>query len=205
MSIEIWLSFTLAAVMLCFSPGPSLLLVMGQSLTYGKRSVLPLILGVLSGDIIAMSLSILGLGTVLALSATLFTVLKYLGAAYLCFLGIKAWQAKATKAEDVDKTQIASGAIFRQALLVTALNPKGIIFFIAFLPLFIDTAQPYLPQVLILAISFLLVSGLSVSFYSLFAGQLRQKVRSAKLQTAFNKVSGTMLIGAGALTASMQK
>ncbi|WP_281560210.1 LysE family translocator [Thalassomonas sp. RHCl1] len=205
MTIETWISFTLAAMMLCFSPGPTLLLVMGQSLTYGKRSVLPLLLGVLSGDMIAMSLSVLGLGAILALSATLFTVFKYLGAAYLCYLGIKAWRSKATKAEDTDKGGIASGTIFKEALLVTALNPKGIVFFMAFFPLFIDTAQPYLPQVLILAMSFLLVSGLSVSFYSLFAGQLRQKVQSPKLQTGFNKVSGTMLIGAGALTATMQK
>ncbi|WDE10793.1 LysE family translocator [Thalassomonas haliotis] len=205
MTIETWLSFTLAAMMLCISPGPTQLLVMGQSLTYGKRSVVPLILGVLSGDMIAMSLSVLGLGAVLALSATLFAVLKYLGAAYLCYLGIKAWRAKTAKAEDADKTPLASGAIFKEALLVTALNPKGIIFFMAFFPLFIDTAQAYLPQVSVLAISFLLVSGLSVSFYSLFAGQLRQKVQSPKLQTGFNKISGAMLIGAGALTATMQK
>ena len=203
MNIETWLSFALAAMVLCFSPGPTLLLVMGQSLTYGKRSVMPLILGVLSGDIIAMSLSVLGLGAILAVSATLFTLFKFLGAAYLCYLGIKAWRNKATKAED--KAPIASGAIFKEALLVTALNPKGIVFFMAFFPLFIDTGLPYLPQVLTLAMTFLLVSALSVSFYSLFAGQLRQKIQSPKLQSGFNKLSGTMLIGAGALTATMQK
>ncbi|WDE04314.1 LysE family translocator [Thalassomonas viridans] len=203
MNIETWLSFALAAMVLCFSPGPTLLLVMGQSLTYGKRSVVPLILGVLSGDIIAMSLSVLGLGAILAVSATLFTLFKFLGAAYLCYLGIKAWRSKAAKAEET--AQVASGAIFKEALLVTALNPKGIVFFMAFFPLFIDTALPYLPQVLTLAVTFLLVSALSVSFYSLFAGQLRQKIRSPKLQSGFNKLSGTMLIGAGALTATMQK
>ena len=203
MTLDTWFSFTLAAMILCFSPGPTVFLVMGQSLTYGKRSALPLISGVLAGDMVVMSLSLLGLGAILTVSANLFMLLKYLGAAYLCYLGIKAWRTKVNTTQDQHLN--SSTTLFKEALVVTALNPKGIIFFMAFFPLFIDPKLAYLPQILILALSFLMVSALSVSFYSLFAGHLKPKVTSAKLQKLFNKLSGSLLIGAGALTANIQQ
>ena len=96
-------------------------------------------------------------------------------------------------------------SVYLHALMVTALNPKGIIFFMAFFPLFINASDPALPQMLVLAVSFLAVSTVSVSFYALSSGFLRSKVGSVKFQNGFNKVSGGMLIGAGAITATIQK
>lgn len=204
MNIEVWMSFVLASVILCFTPGPTVFLVMGQSLNHGKKSAIPLVAGVLSGDIIAMGVSFAGLGVLLATSATLFSVFKWIAAAYLFYLGIKAWRTKVS-VQKTETDSVEKGKMFKEALVVTALNPKGIIFFIAFFPLFMDANKPALLQMLIMAISFLLVSAFSASFYSIFSGYLRSKVKSKKSQQVFNKVSGTMLMGAGSVTATLQK
>lgn len=205
MAFETWISFLFASLLLCLTPGPTVFLVMGQSLAHGKRSALPLITGVLMGDIIAMSVSFAGLGALLATSALLFGIFKWFAAAYLIFIGIKAWRSKVTT-NNVELTlHKENRKIFNAALLVTALNPKAIVFFIAFFPLFIETATPALPQMLTMAVSFLGISLVSASFYSLFSGYLRSKATSLTFQNLFNKVSGSMLIGAGSLTATLQR
>ncbi|QSX29406.1 LysE family translocator [Shewanella cyperi] len=203
MSPELWLSFITAALLLCFTPGPTVLLVMGQALSHGKRSVIPLVAGVLCSDLIAMSLSLAGVGALLALSSSLFSVIKWLGALYLIYLGIKSWRNKAIDSEAAQQRDRAS--IFRDSLLVTALNPKGIIFFMAFFPLFIDAHAPLVPQMAILACSFLAVSACSASFYALSSGYLRTRIRSANFQRRFNQASGGMLVGAGLLTATLKR
>lgn len=204
MSFEVWISFVLASIALCFTPGPTVFLVMGQSLSHGKKSVIPLVSGVLTGDVIAMSVSFVGLGALLATSAGLFSIFKLVAAAYLVYLGLKAWRSKAD-VENADSIFIKKGKVFKEALIVTALNPKGIIFFIAFFPLFMDVNKPVLPQMLIMALSFLLISGFSASFYSIFSGMLRSKVKLLIFHQFFNKASGSMLISAGAVTATLQK
>lgn len=204
MSVEVWVSFLLACMVLCFTPGPTVFLVMGQALNHGKKSVTPLVTGVLSGDIIAMCVSFVGLGALLATSSALFSVFKWIAGGYLIYLGIKAWRTKSSD-QDAELPTTKGNKVFKEALIVTALNPKGIVFFIAFFPLFIDVNAPVVPQMLIMASTFLLVSGGSATFYSFFAGFLRSKVKTAKFQQRFNKVSGSMLMGAGAVTASMQK
>jgi len=205
LSVEIWISFIAAAMILCFTPGPTVFLVIGQALSHGKKSVIPLVTGVLTGDLIAMSLSLAGVGALLSTSATLFTGVKWLGAAYLISLGIKSWKTRASISSQVDTKPMASRSVYRDSLIVTALNPKGIIFFMAFFPLFIAPDKAILPQMVILASSFLLVSGSSALFYALSSGYLRHKVQSANFQNGFNKVSGGMLVGAGVVTASIQK
>ncbi|NQZ79871.1 MAG: LysE family translocator [Colwellia sp.] len=204
MGIDVWFAFLLASSILCFTPGPTVFIVMAQSLNHGKKSVLPLVFGVLCGDIIAMTVSFIGLGALLATSAVLFSVFKWLAALYLIFLGIKAWRSE-VNIEEVKTITAKKNSIFKEALIVTALNPKGIIFFISFFPLFINTQAAALPQMLVMAGSFLMVSALSASFYANFAGYLRSKVKSDKFQRTFNKVSGTMLATAGAVTASINK
>lgn len=192
-------------MLLCFTPGPTVFLVMSQALSHGKKSAFPLVAGVLSGDLIAMSLSLIGVGALLAASAALFNVIKWLGAVYLIYLGIKSWRTKIIESDEVTEKSIIKRSVYRDSLIVTALNPKGIIFFMAFFPLFIEPSNDALPQMTVLALSFLVVSATSASFYALFAGYLRSKVSSVKFQNGFNKVSGSMLVGTGAITASIQK
>jgi len=191
-------------MVLCFTPGPTVFLVMGQALEHGKKSVVPLVSGTLTGDVIAMSFSFIGMGALLATSAALFDILKWLGVAYLTYLGVKAFCSKADSNKNKPK-QMQKGSVYLNALIVTALNPKGIMFFMAFFPLFINSNAPVVQQMLILAFSFLAMSAFSVSFYATFSGALRNKVSTVKFQNSFNKVSGCMLVGAGAITATIQK
>lgn len=203
MSFEVWLSFLAACIVLCFTPGPTVFLVMGQALSFGKKSVIPLATGVLSGDIIAMSFSFMGLGVLLVTSAELFNTLKWVGALYLIYLGVKAFFTKSVT-PDVTKLEMNSRSVFWDALIVTALNPKGIVFFFAFFPLFMDTNRNVVPQLITMAGTFMFVSLLSVTSYSMFSAGLRSKVTSDKFQSLFNKSSGSLLIGAGAITASIK-
>jgi len=92
MTIEIWLTFVAVVLVFALIPGPTVILVVGQAIAHGKKSVIPLVAGVLCGDFVAMSLSLLGLGAILATSATLFFILKWFGVGYLIYLGIKTWR-----------------------------------------------------------------------------------------------------------------
>ncbi|NQY94363.1 MAG: LysE family translocator [Campylobacteraceae bacterium] len=207
MSIEIWLSFVLASLVLCVTPGPTVFFVIGHSLKHGKASVVPMVFGALSGDIVLMCLSFIGLSALLASSVYMFTILKFVGALYLIYLGIKSWRSPSfiNQENAMEIFPLKKGKIYTDALLVTALNPKGIIFFTAFFPLFLDVNSALLPQMLILALTFMGVAVSTNSCYSIFSSYLSTKVKSAKTQKMFNKTSGGLLIGAGLITASLQK
>ncbi len=207
MSIEIWFSFVLASLVLCVTPGPTVFFVIGHSLKHGRASVLPMVFGALSGDIVLMGLSFIGLSAILATSIYMFTLVKFAGAFYLIYLGIKAWRSNAVIEEDKDIQIIPlrKRKVYADALLVTALNPKGIIFFTAFFPLFLDVNSALIPQMSILALTFMGVALGTNSCYSIFSSYLSEKVQSKKAQKVFNKTSGGLLIGAGLITASIQK
>lgn len=204
MNIDIWISFVFAASILCFTPGPTAFLVMAQSLHHGKKSVIPVVTGVLCGDLLAMCISFAGLGALLATSAVAFNAFKWVAAGYLIYLGGKAWFTDTTPAA-LCAPEKNRGTLFMEACVVTALNPKGIIFFVAFFPLFMNTNKPLFPQMLALGVTFLVVSCLSAACYAGGSGYLRSRVTSAKFQRVFHKMSGTVFIGAGVVTASLQK
>ena len=155
MTFESWAAFTAASAVLLIIPGPTVLLVVSYALGQGWRTALPMAVGVALGDFTAMTLSMLGLGALLAASATLFTVLKWVGAAYLVWLGIKLWRAGGTL-EAAPRTDAVSAAkMLGHAWLVTALNPKSITFFVAFLPAFLDPHADFLTQMLVFETTFL--------------------------------------------------
>ena len=143
MSLELWIAFALASAALLAVPGPTVLLVVSYALGKGRASALATVPGVALGDFTAMTVSLLGAGAVLAASTTLFTALKLLGAVYLIWLGIQLWRAGGSPGE---VTAPRAGALrprmFWNAYVVTALNPKSVVFFVAFVPQFVDPAGP---------------------------------------------------------------
>ncbi|WP_419899668.1 LysE family translocator [Roseomonas sp. USHLN139] len=201
MPLETWIAFLAAAAVVLAIPGPTILLVIGQSLGGGRRAALPLVAGVAAGDLTAMTLSLAGLGALLATSAALFTVLKWAGAAYLVWLGVKLWRAP------VEGASVPLGArqAWRQAFLVTALNPKSIAFFVAFVPQFIDPALPFLPQAAVLVASFVTLAALNALLYALAAGRLSGAVQRPSVRRILNRTGGGMLVGAGLATAAMRR
>ena len=140
MSLDPWLAFTAATMVLLVIPGPTILLVVSYALGQGWRSALPISVGVALGDFTAMTLSMLGIGALLSASAAVFTVLKLAGAAYLIYLGIKLWRAGGRLHVEAKTAMATPGKMLGHAWLVTALNPKSITFFVAFLPQFLDTS-----------------------------------------------------------------
>jgi len=206
MTFETWIAFSVAAAIVLVIPGPTIIAVVSHSLAHGRRAAVPLVVGVTLGDLTAMTVSLAGLGAVMAASATLFSTLKLLGAAYLIYLGVKLWRSDPnTKAFD-DGTEAVSGrSLFRNLFVITALNPKSIGFFIAFLPQFATPSTPALPQLLILGGTFLSLAALNATLYALFAGHLRERAQSSATRRWFNRCGGTALIGASLLTAAMRR
>ena len=203
MALDHWLAFVATSAVLLAIPGPTVLLVISYALGHGRRSASSTVAGVALGDFTAMTASMLGLGALLATSAALFTVLKWVGAAYLVFLGVKLWRAPVAEAAVDAAAPIARpGRIFLHAYAVTALNPKSIVFFIAFLPQFLDGARALLPQLVIFEASFLALATLNALTYALLASAARRTIRKPRVQRTVNRTGGTLLIGAGALAAT---
>ncbi|MEQ9331073.1 LysE family translocator [Thalassobaculum sp.] len=205
MAFETWLAFVAASFAMLIIPGPTVMLVVGYALGEGRRAAFGTMTGVLLGDLVAISLCALGLGALLAASATVFTIFKWAGAAYLVWLGVKLWRAPVDP-EGVARMAASGGR--RRAIhgfVVTALNPKGLAFFVAFLPQFMTADAPVLPQLAILAPTFVILGGLTNAAFILAAGGVRARLRRPAVLRAINRVGGSFLIGAGVLTAAMRR
>lgn len=205
MTFAHWLPFAIASAILVAIPGPTVLLVVSYALGHGRRYALATTAGVALGDFTAMTASMLGLGVVLAASAGLFSVLKWMGAAYLVYLGVKLWRAPVGEADTPDTSETRTGRIFAHAYAVTALNPKSIIFFVAFVPQFIDPHMAVLPQIVVFEATFLVLATLNAFGYAMLAAAARKCVRSPRVQRAVNRTGGTLLVAAGLFAAAWRK
>ena len=206
MSLELWIAFILASSAMLVIPGPTVIMVSSYALGRGRSSAFATIPGVLLGDLVAMTTSMLGAGAILATSATLFTAMKWIGAAYLIWMGIKMWRESGSAAALNAKVGKESNrTLFRNAFIVTALNPKGIVFFVAFVPQFVDPARPALMQFVLLQATFLGCVFVIVTGWAMLAGSLRGLIKSPAYMRATQRVGGTFLIGAGLLTASLKR
>ncbi|MEO0356897.1 MAG: LysE family translocator [Pseudomonadota bacterium] len=203
MSIEVWLTFIAATTALLAVPGPVVMLLLGYAVSGGRSVAAAAIPGVVLGDMVAMTLSLLGVGAILQTSASLFFALKLAGAAYLIFLGLKIWTSEsASTSGKRPHHNLSRIRIVRDAFLVTALNPKDIMFFVAFLPQFIDPAQPVLPQVMLLELTFAGLVVLSTTAWVLLADRAVRRLRNPKTHRLVSRCGAGWLVGAGILTAA---
>ena len=198
MSLEVWLAFVAASAVLLVIPGPTILLVVSYALGRGWKVAAPVATGVALGDLTAMTLSMLGVGALLASSATLFTVLKWIGAGYLIWLGIGLWRAGGTLQAEARTEATAARRMLAHAWLVTTLNPKSIIFFVAFLPQFLDPAGEFRTQMAIFEATFVTLAFANAFGYALLASRARRLATSPRAIRIVNRVGGTALIAAGA-------
>lgn len=202
MSFESWAAFAAASTILLIIPGPTVLLVVSYALGQGWRTALPMAIGVALGDFTAMTLSMLGLGALLATSATLFTILKWVGAVYLVYLGVKLWRAGGTLDAQPRTDTVSAAKMLGHAWLVTALNPKSITFFVAFLPAFLDPTGDFLTQMLVFETTFLVLAFANAFGYALVASRARRFASNPRAIGVVNKVGGGLLVGAGVATVS---
>ena len=198
MSLELWLTFVAASAVLLIIPGPTTLTVISYSISHGRRANVPLVAAVALGDSTALVFSLLGLGALLATSAFWFTVVKWAGGLYLLYLGIKLLGAGiAPPALAAPAAPGSRWRLFSNTYLVTALNPKGIVFFVAFLPQFIQPGAAVTQQLWVLAVTFVVMATLNATLYAVFADTARQALASPRAQRRFNLAGGSLLSCAG--------
>ena len=203
MTLPLYLAFIAAAVFLLLIPGPTVLMVVGYGLAEGRRNNWPLVIGVALGDAVALICSVAGLGAVLAASASAFTILKYIGAVYLVYLGIGMIRSGAAAAPKLSAASPRKK--FAHAFAVTAVNPKCILFFVAFLPQFISHDAPAGPQLLLLGATFCLLSAINVSLFSDLAGTAGSRIQNPRFMRRLKVAGGGVMVGAGLLTAAARQ
>ncbi len=198
MHIDLWLAFVAAAVVLLAIPGPTILTVISYSASHGKRATVPLIAGVALGDSTALFLSLVGLGALLATSALWFNVIKWAGGLYLLYLGFKMLRAGSSRSAAATAPAAESlGRLFLNTYAVTALNPKGIVFFVAFLPQFLNPAASAAPQLWTLGVTFVVLAALNATLYATFATAARRMLEAPRAQRRFNVLGGSLICAAG--------
>ncbi len=205
MTLEIYTAYVVATLIVLAIPGPTIMLVVSYALAQGRKSASASVLGVALGDATAATASLLGLGAVLAASATLFSVLKWVGAIYLFWIGVKMWRARANSLETVAVANVPGRKVFWHAYIVTALNPKGIVFFMAFLPHFVVADAPIVPQLALLGVTFVVLGVLNAAIYAYAASEIGARMRSPSLVRLINRIGGGFLMSAAVMTATLQR
>ena len=202
MPLETWLTYTLVTTSFLLIPGPTILLVISYSLIRGREAVFALLLGGGLGDVVAMLLSFIGVGLLLQTVSIVFQFFIWIGAAYLIWLGIRMLRDESESLELSEKIDPEVWhAIIANAFVITALNPKSIVFFLAFLPQFINSEKSFITQSLILGSTFLGLALLSVMLYSLLSSFIGQQMRLPLIHRWTNRIGGSLLIGAGGMIA----
>lgn len=196
MELSTWLLYTAAAVGLSLTPGPNGLLALTHGALYGTKRTIATILGGSLGFAAIIALSMFGIGAILAANASLIFWLKWLGGAYLVFLGIQVWRSAPLGAS---RAQAGStpGKLFQAGLLSAVTNPKGILFFVAFLPQFIEPSQSLLVQFVIMAATFVVIE----FFYEIVVANAADRIQPwlARVGKNFNRVFGLVFIAIGVL------
>lgn len=204
MTLPVWLGFLLASLLIAVTPGPGAAISMSTGMRHGYLAALTAILGLQSAILLHLLVVALGLGALLAASETAFSLVKFLGAGYLLWLGIQKWRAPAIPINEA-VVSVGRKGLFFQGLLVNLTNPKAIIFIGALVPQFVDSGQAQLPQYLIIAATLCLTDLAVMSVYALTAvrlGRWLHEPRSIRLQ---NRVFGGLFASAGALLAVSSK
>ena len=204
MQLSLWLALAGAGVLISFTPGAGAINTMSNSLTAGfKRSIWG-ILGQQAALILHVIVVALGVGVLVAGSPVAFNAIRYAGAAYLVYLGIRQFLRK----PDLDQEKVAAlrnepaWSMFRRGLWVNLLNPKAIVFFLAFMPQFIRPASPLLPQYAVLAATVVLIDVLVMWFFFAAAAKSFQRfTHNAHGQTLLNRIFGVLFVAVGVLLA----
>lgn len=200
MTLPVWLGFLLAAILIAVTPGPGAVISMSTGIRHGYWAALTAILGLQAALLIQLFVVALGLGAVLAASEAAFSVIKFLGAGYLLWLGIRKWFSPVVPV-DADAPPMYRKGLFLQGLLVNLTNPKAVIFIGALVPQFVDPLQPQVPQYAVISATLCVIDTLVMSGYALMAARLGRWMhdpRSIRLQ---NRLFGGLFVSAGALLA----
>jgi homoserine/homoserine lactone efflux protein len=196
MELTNWLIYFAAVLGLTLTPGPNGLLALTHGAIYGSRKTIATILGGSLGFAAVIGLSMFGIGALLAASAQLLIVMKFLGGAYLIWLGVQVWRSPSLGDQSPKAlNDVSSSSLFRQGALAALTNPKGILFFVAFLPQFIDPAISILTQFVVMAATFVVIEFI----YEYVVASLANRIKPwlAKFGKKVNRVFGGIFMAIG--------
>jgi homoserine/homoserine lactone efflux protein len=194
-----WILFVMVETMLCLAPGPAVLLVLSQGLSFGWRGSIAANLGILAGNAIYFALSATGLGALLLASYDLFFAIKWLGAAYLVWLGLAAFFSRGERASPAAEGARPTAPLrrFRNGMVLQLANPKALLFFAALLPQFIDPAGGVAWQVAILGVTSVAIEFVVLACYGGLAGRARRLAARPRFARLVDRLSGLLLMAAG--------
>ncbi len=195
MSLETWVAFCITEAALCLMPGPAVVLVVSIALGRGLRPGLAASWGIVATNTLYFALSAAGVAAVVATSRDVFLVLKWVGAAYLVWLGLRMLLSR--RAPPTEAVNVPIGRSFLRGFVVQGANPKALAFFVALLPQFIDTSAPVAGQVLLLGVSSVVIELAVLSFYAQAAVRAGH-LAGTGVARALERVGGSLLIAAGA-------
>jgi threonine/homoserine/homoserine lactone efflux protein len=200
MSLHNWWLFVAAIVLLCGTPGPNMLHILSRSVDFGVGRSVAAMAGCLSALVAVLAASAAGLTTMLLAVPGAFDVLRYLGVAYLLYLGVAAWRSGATAVDGGEAppprvaAQLSSVQLFRGGFLISVSNPKLILFAAAFLPQFVTANAPQGPQFAILVVTFAGVESLWYGVYALGGRSLSRHLARARTRRIFDRVTGGIFV-----------
>lgn len=203
--INLWLAFIVATAVLGAIPGPVVSMVIANSLSHGYRTGVRNIIGVVCGNSILFAIGGLGMTWVLALMADSFDVIRWAGAAYLIYLGVRQWFAKPESLDASIDEPSSRPAVFWQGFVVALTNPKTIVFYAAFFPQFMVPTLPTGIQLVVLSVTFLIIVNGVDLVYAALAGRLRPLLTGERRGRIRNRITGALLVGTGAAMAMVRR
>jgi homoserine/homoserine lactone efflux protein len=207
LNIELYVTYTITALILIATPGPTVMFVTSISIRHGATSGLIAVAGSTVAAAFQLGVVVAGLASVVSLAGDWFELIRWAGVAYLVYLGLSAllgWSAASADGAD-DALAAPSFREGAQGFIVTLTNPKMLLFHGAFLPQFVDPALPPLPQMLVLATTFVVLAGVGDSVWALLGARLGTALQTSRARRLADRVSGSLLIGAGVALATVRR
>lgn len=202
MDTHVWLAYVATAIVFSLAPGSGTVNSISNGLSYGTRKSLAAIAGLQIGLAIHIVLVGAGIGALVAQSALAFTLIKWVGAVYLVWLGIQKWRDRSSLMAESATPNQRAGTLLRKAVLINLTNPKSIVFLVALFPQFLDPTGDQLTQLLVLGITTVTIDAFVMLGYTSLASQMGRFIRSDRIMRKINRVFGTMFMGCGALLAA---
>ncbi|EKO3514828.1 homoserine/homoserine lactone efflux protein [Vibrio fluvialis] len=202
MDTHVWLAYVATAIVFSLAPGSGTVNSISNGLSYGTRKSLASIAGLQIGLAIHIMLVGAGIGALVAQSALAFTIIKWVGAVYLVWLGIQKWRDRSSLVADAATQTLSAGTMLRKAVLINLTNPKSIVFLVALFPQFLDPARDQMTQLLVLGITTVTIDSFVMLGYTSLASQMGRFIRSDRIMRKINRVFGSMFMGCGALLAA---
>lgn len=203
MNLDLYLAFVIATTVMILLPGPSVMLTVAHSLAFGAIRALATVSGAVLAIGVQLLVTLIGMSWLMLVLADGFEVLRWAGVAYLIYLGIQQWRAPALEAGTAAPA-VSSKTLFAQGFLVTIANPKSLIFLAAFFPQFVDPAAPWLPQMLLLGATFVVIGFVFTAAWGFAADRTRIWFGGRRLRLR-NRIAGSLMIGAGVALAMVRR